>query len=115
MPARHAKDARGSELPLPERVIEPDLGPDWPADGFGPIARIAELLPEAAEMATSGWIAVTAGTKPKRTLATLFRKAPEAHVSVRCAALLAKGFVDVGAHEDDGGRRIAVGRAPAKK
>lgn len=101
-----------TNAPKLDRVVQPELPAAWPKDGFGPVAAILACLPDPSSLAPGARVGVSAGDDARRGLGRLLRAAPTAHLAVRCAALLAKGYVDVGAAEDAEGRALAIGRAP---
>lgn len=105
--------------PAVARWIEPELPPGWPADGFGPLPVLVEQIPAPADVGPGAWV----GLLPSRRspagflarspwLASLLRRAPAAHLALRCTALLARGYEQVGAGRDEHGREVAWGRAP---
>ena len=91
-------------------LIEPVLPATWPTDGFGDVGAIVRELPDPESLRQGDLVGV-APSAP-RTRAFFARKTKEAHLAVRCAALLAKGYEAVGAFRDEGGREIACGRVP---
>lgn len=93
-------------------LVTPELGDEWPADGFGKVSALMAALPDPSTITAGEHVGMSASAPKKKGLAALFGKAKTAHVSVRCAALLAKGYVDVGAAVDGKGNEIAFGRAP---
>lgn len=98
--------------PLFERHIEPELPEGWPSDGFGTVAELMQLLPEPSELSPGAWIVVSPSPPADTSLARFFRRKPRAHLAVRCAALLAKGYEHVGGGKDKRGNELAWGQAP---
>jgi hypothetical protein len=105
---------------VPARRADVDLFPDleraWPADGFGSIAALAAQLPDPQELAAGSLVVVhETGRRPRglRRLVALWTRKRRAHVAVRCSALLARGYLDIGAAIDPrSGERLAWGFAP---
>ena len=104
-----------SSAPPLARLIEPSLDERWPADGLGSIAALMAYLPDPSELEPGAWVGVTASSGADGRLARFFLRRPQARLGVRCAALLAKGFEEVGAGRDQLGREIAWGRAPVER
>lgn len=103
----------GPPAPALAQVIELTLPDGWPADGFGQVAAVLAQLPEPDASPSGAWVGVTSGEAHRRGLSRLFaRKGRAAHLAVRGAALLARGYVDVGGGEDGEGRELAWGRVP---
>ena len=92
-------------------LVTPALDASWPKDGFGAVSVLLAVLPEPASLTAGACVGVSGGP-PGTRFRHLFRPAPTAHLAVRCAALLAKGYLDVGAGVDDAGHEIAFGCAP---
>lgn len=100
-------------LPPVQLWIEPSLPDGWPVDGFGPLAALTTQLPEASSLPGGTWVAVRASQAPRKgLLARLFLKKSGAHLALRCTALLARGYEQVGAGADAEGREVAWGRVP---
>jgi hypothetical protein len=102
-------------MPVPPLAVTvtPELADAWPADGFGRVSLLMASLPDPSAMVAGAWVGMLPGPAKKKGLAGMFGGKPKiAHVAVRCAALLAKGYVDVGAAVDEAGQEIAFGRAP---
>lgn len=101
----------------PYLEIFPSLAPDWPTDGFGSIATVAAELPEPDTLPTGALVVLHASPRPTGgTLRRLFRRPPKyAHASVRCTALLARGFARIGAPtaalDNDTGHDVVWGYA----
>jgi hypothetical protein len=88
----------------PDLELFPILDRTWPADGLGPVAIIVAQLPDPAELRRGALVLVReSGPRPKgfrgllASLKGLFTKPPKAHPAVRCTALLARGFREIGA------------------
>jgi hypothetical protein len=85
------------------RRIQPEVPPDWPAHGLGPVRPIAVQLPEPAELQAGDWVALSSGEAAVRQglMARLLSRpaSPRVHLAVRCTALLTRGYVDVRADE----------------
>jgi hypothetical protein len=81
--------------------IYPALDRTWPSDGLGPIATIIAQLPDPEELSAGTVVVVHAGAKPRGGLTRwLGFMGPKAHPSVRCTALLARGYKSIGAAAD---------------
>jgi hypothetical protein len=95
--------------------IEPTLPAGWPPDGLGPLDALTGQLPAADTLPAGAWVAVRAARAPgsRGLLARLLGSRPaEAHLALRCTALLARGYEQVGAGLDDRGQVVAWGRVP---
>jgi hypothetical protein len=114
------RGAKQTERPLqtalpagrPDVDVRPRLDRSWPKDGFGPIATIIALLPDPDGLAERTLVVVRGSdrARPIRLLRWLLPKRREAHPAVRCTALLARGYRDVGAAVDPNtGERVAWG------
>lgn len=93
------------ELPTAKPDVElfPILDRNWPADGLGPVAVIVAQLPDPAELRRGALVVVReSGPRPKgfrgllASLMGLFTKPPKVHPAVRCTALLARGYREIG-------------------
>ena len=86
----------------------------WPSDGIGPVAKVIAQLPEPASLAPGTRVVVHArARRGPGVLSRLFGMRRQAHVAVRCSALLARGYREIGAARDDKtGETIAWGIAP---
>lgn len=106
-------DDGGPPLPPVGLWIEPSLPPDWPRDGMGPLATITSQIPAADAVPRGTWVAIRPSRVPPRgLLARLFQKPGGAHLALRCTALLARGYTQVGGGTDGQGQEVAWGRAP---
>jgi hypothetical protein len=82
------------------------------------IARIMELLPDPASLEPGTLVIVPghAGKPGGRSLAqsvlAVFGRTKTVARSLRCSALLARGYVAIGAAEDEARADLAWGRAP---
>src|SRR5258706_15956546 len=102
------RSARPTPLPRPPDLeLFLTLERTWPVDGFGPVAAILPQLPDPSELAAGALVVVRDAGKPPqglrrlaRSVRSLWRKEPRAHAAVRCTALLARGYRDVGARVD---------------
>ena len=101
-----------ADAPPLARLVEPTLDDRWPADGFGAVAALMALLPDPCELEPGAWVGVAASAPAPGRLARLLWRGREARLAVRCTALLAKGFEEVGAGTDELGRELAWGRVP---
>jgi hypothetical protein len=94
----------------------PELDGAWPADGFGSIAALAAQLPDPQELAAGSLVVVhETGRRARglRRVAALWTRKRRAHIAVRCSALLARGYSEIGAAVDPrSGERLAWGFAP---
>ena len=96
---------RLGEIPAEKPDVElfPMLDRAWPPDGVGPVAVIVAQLPDPAELRRGALVVVReSGPRPKgfrgllASLAGLFTKPPKVHAAVRCTALLARGYREIG-------------------
>jgi hypothetical protein len=100
--------ARWAVLPrAPDLELFPTLDRGWPADGMGPVTTILSQLPDPTELRPGALVVVRDAGKPPqglrrlaRGVQNLWRKMPRAHAAVRCTALLARGYRDIGARLD---------------
>jgi len=104
----------GAPMPAGKADIHvfPSLDKTWPKDGLGPIATVIAQLPDPADLPRGTLVAVHgAGRKrPGAIVGWLLPKRREVHPAVRCTALLARGYVSVGATVDPKtGERVAWG------
>jgi hypothetical protein len=99
-----------------DREVFPELDRGWPRDGFGPISTVASQLPDPLELAAGSLVLVHETERPARGLrglVSLWKRKRRAHPAVRCSALLARGYLDIGAAVDArSGERLAWGFAP---
>jgi hypothetical protein len=97
----------GSLRPLPNaiiaREIHPELGKSWPADGLGAIEVVAVQLPDPRELPDGSVVVVHEAARPPVTwrgrvgeTLRFWQSRKTAHRAVRCTALLALGYRDVG-------------------
>jgi len=86
----------------------------WPTDGIGPVANVLAQIPDPSGLSSGTRVIVHArGRRGAGLFARLFGPRRTAHVAVRCTALLALGYRDVGAGRDQGaGETLAWGVAP---
>lgn len=91
----------------PHAEVHPALDRSWPADGIGPVSAIVAQLPDPAELPEGALLVVHESAKPADGLrrvaqgvATLWTGKRRAHVAVRCTALLARGYREIGAAVD---------------
>jgi hypothetical protein len=96
-------------------TIEPQLPEGWPADGFGPVGELMALLPDPSELEVGAWVAMAGSPARQPGLTNLFRRRPTAHLAVRCAALLARGYERVGGGKGARGVDLAWGRVPGDR
>jgi hypothetical protein len=88
---------------LPAHVLDER----YDADGFGPVEPLAEALPAPEDLAPGERLVIPSGATPRAGFFGRFRRAAFLHPAVRGAALLARGYVDVGGgrsspdHPDD--------------
>jgi hypothetical protein len=95
----------------------------WPADGIGPVATLVAQLPDPAELPAGSVLVVRQMQKPRGGLrglidhaVALVRRRRKAHVAVRCTALLARGYRDIGSSTDPKtGEELAWGLAPHRE
>jgi hypothetical protein len=101
--------ARPSQRPArpPDLEVFPRLDARWPANGLGPVAVVLSQLPDPTDLANDALVIVRESGPPARgfsrvvrQIGALWRKAPRAHAAVRCTALLARGYRDIGSELD---------------
>jgi hypothetical protein len=104
------------EAPLPAGKPDIDVFPSldrmWPKDGMGPIAAVIAQLPNPEDLPIGTLVTVhgSGRARPNAHVRWLLPKRREVHPAVRCTALLARGFKNVGAAVDaKTGERIAWG------
>lgn len=68
----------------------------YDAGGFGPVELLAESLPAPEELGAGERLVITSGATPRSGLLGRFRRPVFVHAAVRGAALLARGYVDIG-------------------
>jgi hypothetical protein len=100
----------------PDWELFPELGASWPADGFGLVATVVAQIPDPHELA-AGALVFVHETGPRerglRRLLALLRRKPRAETAVRCSALLARGYSEIGAALDARrGEQLVWGYAP---
>jgi hypothetical protein len=119
-PPRITSSARGLPAPRrhPDHELYPELDPAWPADGFGPVATLAAQLPDPLDLPAGALVLVHETGRRERgfgravAFLAFWRRRRRAHAAVRCAALLARGYVDIGAAQDArSGERLVWGVA----
>jgi hypothetical protein len=101
--ARSAR-AAGALLPAgkPDVEVFPSLDRTWPKDGFGPIATVIAALPNPEDLPKGTLVAVHGSGRARTNVLVrwLLPKRREAHRAVRCTALLARGYGNVGSAVD---------------
>ncbi|SRR6266542_159986 len=109
---------------LPDRTpafeLFPVLDRNWPGDGIGPVAVIIAQLPDPAELPEGELVVVRESHRPRRGVGQwidwakrLLRKPRKADAAVRCTALLARGYREIGAARDPRtGEELVWGLAP---
>jgi hypothetical protein len=101
--------------PFSHEIVPTVLGA-IPDDGMVDPQELMALLPNPSECESGTWVALLPHPnqpKPKGFFSNLFRKkAVPIHNASRCTALLAKGYVDVGAGYTPEGDEIAFGKVP---
>jgi len=110
------RSSEGPPARRPDVELFPELERAWPADGFGSIAALAAQLPDPQDLAAGALVVVhETGRRPRglRRVLALWTRKRRAHVAVRCSALLARGYLDIGAALDPrSGERLTWGFAP---
>jgi hypothetical protein len=102
------------------RELFPSLDRKWPADGIGDVAVLIAQLPDPSELPSGSLLIVREEAMPRTGLRRLFdrikamvRKPRKAHAAVRCTALLARGYRDIGSATDPKtGEEVVWGLAP---
>jgi hypothetical protein len=91
----------------PDFELFPVLDSSWAPDGIGPIAALIAQLPDPSSLPTGGLIVVRDSGPPSRgirrlvhAIGGLWKKPRRAHASVRCTALLARGYREIAASTD---------------
>jgi hypothetical protein len=115
--AAHAElTVEGKPERRPDWELFPELSAVWPLDGFGPVATVAAQLPDPHELAAGSLVVVhETGRRVRglRRLLAFWKRKPRAHAAVRCTALLARGYLEIGAALDArSGERLVWGFAP---
>jgi hypothetical protein len=112
----HASPRPAVDAPLPAGKPDVDVFPAldraWPKDGLGPIATLIAQLPDPEDLPKGSLVAVHGAgrTRPSAIVRWLLPKPREVHPAVRCTALLARGYRNVGAGVDPKtGEKIAWG------
>jgi hypothetical protein len=94
------------ELPAekPDLELFPILDKNWPSDGLGPVATIVAQLPDPSDLRHGALVVVRqSGPRPKgfrgllAAIGGLFSKPAQVHATVRCTALLARGYREISA------------------
>jgi hypothetical protein len=118
MSGRDERHTRAIDAPLPAGKPDVDVFPSlertWPKDGLGPIPTVIAQLPAPEDLAKGTLVVVHASgrARPNLVLRWLLPKRREVHAAVRCTALLARGYRNVGSAVDPKtGERIAWGYA----
>jgi hypothetical protein len=116
MSGRDEGHARAIDAPLPagkpDIDVFPSLDAAWPKDGLGPIATVIAQLPDPASLPKGSLVVVhgSGRTRPNAVVRWLLPKRREVHAAVRCTALLARGYRNVGAAVDPkAGEKLAWG------
>jgi hypothetical protein len=82
---------------------------------LGSLASVAAQVPLASELAGGTTVFVLATASQRRSLWRWFAASVAIPRAVRCSALLARGYVDIGAGTDEAtGADLAWGSAPSR-
>jgi hypothetical protein len=104
------------------RELFPTLDRKWPADGIGAVAVLVAQLPDPAELPAGSLLIVHERQAPRAGFGRLFDrvkwlvlKPRRAHAAVRCTALLARGYQEIGCAADPKtGEEVVWGLAPRR-
>ncbi len=102
------------------RELFPVLDRKWPADGLGAVAVLVAQLPDPADLPAGALLIVREMQRARPgfrrwldAAKALVRKPRKAHAAVRCTALLARGYREIGCRADPKtGEEIVWGLAP---
>jgi hypothetical protein len=93
--------------PSEGRELFPLLDRRWPADGLGAVAVLVAQLPDPTELPSGSLLIVREAERPRPgfrrwvdAAKALVRKPRKAHAAVRCTALLARGYREIGCGTD---------------
>jgi hypothetical protein len=100
--------------PLAAVERPPALDGAWPSDGLGPVVPVFDALPPPDRFEPGSWVGLLAEPEPPTWWARWLKPRRFVHRAVRCAALLARGYEEVGAGVDAEGRDLAWGRVPSR-
>jgi hypothetical protein len=108
---------RAPSLPAPPPLAAvlrpPPLDRSWPSHGLGPALVVFDALPPPEQYEPGAWVGLLAEPPPPASgWRRLLGPRRSVHRAVRCAALLARGYEEVGAGVDAEGRDVAWGRVP---
>lgn len=98
--------------PLAALLRPPPLERSWPSHGLGPVLLVFDALPAPDQYEPGVWVGLLAEPPPPEGWGRWLGPRRSVHRAVRCAALLARGYEDVGAGLDAEGRDVAWGRVP---
>jgi hypothetical protein len=98
--------------PLAALLRPPPLDRSWPSDGLGPALVVFDALPPPEQYEPGAWVGLLAEPEPAQGWGRFLGARRAVHRAVRCAALLARGYEEVGAGVDGEGRDVAWGRVP---
>jgi hypothetical protein len=104
------------------RELFPALDRKWPGDGIGAVAVLVAQLPDPAELPAGSLLIVHERQAPRAGLLRLFDrmkglvlKPRRAHAAVRCTALLARGYHEIGCAADPKtGEELVWGLTPRR-
>jgi hypothetical protein len=101
----HGSDLRTAEVSLV-------LDGTWPPDGMGAVRVVLAQLPDPATLLPGTRVVVHAShVRRSNPLLRWILRPRQAHVAIRCTALLARGYRDVCVERDPHGEILACGTA----
>jgi len=93
--------------PSEGRELFPSLDRKWPPDGLGAVAVLVAQLHDPTLLPAGSLLIVRETQRPRAgfrrwldAARALFRKPRKAHAAVRCTALLARGYREIGCATD---------------
>jgi hypothetical protein len=105
------------------RELFPVLDRKWPADGIGAVAVLVAQLPDPDELPAGSLLIVREKQAPRAGIRrwldgvkSLVLKPRRAHAAVRCTALLARGYREIGCAADPKtGEQVVWGLTPRRE
>jgi hypothetical protein len=101
--------------PLAALLRPPPLDASWPSHGIGPVLIVFDALPSPEQYEPGAWVGLLADPPAPAGWRRFLGPRRSVHRAVRCAALLARGYEEVGAGVDAEGHDVAWGRVPGPR